>query len=335
MTGLVTIPTTDLAAGDVLLYRGTGWLAKAIRLFDGTEVNHAGLFVDPEVVEALGQGVVRQGLDQSLADREFVLARRLKQAVPLSPVCAKGLSFVGTRYAFEQLLLLAVLSLTRKPKVTPVLRFLVRRVLDAAVGLLNEMIQRAAGARSEPMICSELVYRSFDEAVPGPDDLYSLRISDLPAGAAAVASIGRAATADRPRGRGISPDSLLAWASSSSTRVWSAASPAPAIASQPEKTTIADVEATVREYLDEVTGKAPATATLDAAKSVGDQDLRQAIDRFAAAYHQLDMKRTGAVTAALPGEPLQHLLKTAADFVTPGDLLRTESLFTVGYVQLP
>lgn len=332
MTGLVTIPTTDLAAGDVLLYRGTGWLAKAIRLFDGTEVNHAGLFVDPEVVEALGQGVVRQGLDQSLADREFVLARRLKQAVPLSPVCAKGLSFVGTRYAFEQLLLLAVLSLTRKPKVTPVLRFLVRRVLDAAVGLLNEMIQRAAGARSEPMICSELVYRSFDEAVPGPDDLYSrLRIGDLPAGATAVASIA----ADRPRGRGISPDSLLAWASSSSTRVWSAASPAPAIASQPEKTTIADVEATVREYLDEVMGKAPVTATLDAAKSVADQDLRQAIDRFATAYHQLDMKRTGAVTAALPGEPLQHLLKTAANFVTPGDLLRTESLFTVGYVHLP
>lgn len=334
MTGLVTIPTTDLAAGDVLLYRGTGWLAKAIRLFDGTEVNHAGLFVGPEVVEALAQGVVKQGLNQSLADREFVLARRLKQAVPLSPVCAKGLSFVGTRYAFEQLLLLAVLSLTRKPKVTPVLRFLVRRVLDAAVGLLNEMIQRAAGARSEPMICSELVYRSFDEAVPGPDDLYSLRISDLPAGAAAVASVGRAAAADRPRGRGISPDSLLAWASSSSTRVWSVASPAPAIASQPEKTTIAEVEATIREYLDEVMGKAPVTATLDA-KSVGDQDLRQAIDRFATAYHQLDMKRTGAVTAAAPGEAFQHLLKTAADFVTPGDLLRTESLFTVGYVQLP
>jgi len=49
-----SIPGSALCAGDVLLYRGTGMISRAIQKLDGTDVSHAGLYLgNGEVGEAL------------------------------------------------------------------------------------------------------------------------------------------------------------------------------------------------------------------------------------------------------------------------------------------
>jgi hypothetical protein len=171
-----TVPPGALRPADVLLYEGTGWLARLIRFFDGTDFNHAGLCIgDGSVAEAQAPGVIRQGVEPSVAGRVKVLVRRLKRDVSLDPVVVRGLQVVdeGHRYAFEQLLLLAFLGLTRKLKATPILKTLLRKVLDRAASVATGIV--AAG--KEPMICSEFVYRCYDEALPEAADVYSLEVN--------------------------------------------------------------------------------------------------------------------------------------------------------------
>ncbi len=49
----------ELRPGDVILYRGNSFLARAIRFFDGTIVNHAGIYLGGGFIsEALRMGAV-------------------------------------------------------------------------------------------------------------------------------------------------------------------------------------------------------------------------------------------------------------------------------------
>lgn len=333
----------DLKPGDVVLYRGDSLLARLIRLFDGTDVSHAGIFVgDGSIGEAIAEGVVSRPVDESLADHDWVVIRRLKEGAPLDPVVgrAKAIIAEGHRYAYEQLLLLAVLAASRKLKITPVLRFLIRKILDAAATVLNKFIAGATGSK-EPMICSEFVFRCYDEALPPASDVYSLEINRI-GSVSAVAPSGVAAVTRPGRGRGVSPDSLLAWSALRTPAIasWSAAPPALAVAggAPPEEVGEADLEALVKQYLAEVSGQAP-QAALAATLVVSDADLQAALERFAVAFARAS--GGAAATAALAASPvgvatasLGQLQKTASDFVTPGDLLMTESLFTLGKIPL-
>ncbi len=39
------IEKKDVTSGDIILYHGNSLLAKLIQFFDGTEMNHAGIFL--------------------------------------------------------------------------------------------------------------------------------------------------------------------------------------------------------------------------------------------------------------------------------------------------
>ena len=319
-----TVAVGALRPGDVLLYQGTGWLARLIRFFDGTDFNHAGLCLgDGSVAEAQAPGVIRQGVEPSIAGRVKVLVRRLKQDVPsLDPVVGRGLQIVdeGHRYAFEQLLLLALLGLTRKLKATPILRTLLRKTLDRAAAVATGII----GAGREPMICSEFVYRCYDEALPEAADVYSLEVNPFPRGAPPA---GRRAAAAAPvRGRGVHPDSFLAWrlaaglAAPRQRGLRAAGPPTP-----PSDEELAEL---AERYLAEACGEAVRAR----APRVADSDLAASIDNFALS---LQPKRRTRLPEPLAREvAVRDLLATAPDFVTPGDLLSTESLFSVGELDL-
>lgn len=319
-----TVPPGALRPADVLLYEGTGWLARLIRFFDGTDFNHAGLCIgDGSVAEAQAPGVIRQGVEPSVAGRVKVLVRRLKRDVSLDPVVVRGLQVVdeGHRYAFEQLLLLAFLGLTRKLKATPILKTLLRKVLDRAASVATGIV--AAG--KEPMICSEFVYRCYDEALPEAADVYSLEVNPFPRGVPPLAR--RAAVSVRGRGRGVHPDSLLAWRLAagpvppSPRGLRRAAPPAP-----PSDEELAEL---AERYLAEARGEAVRAR----APRVADADLAASIDNFALS---LQPKRRARLPEPLAREvAVRELLATVPDFVTPGDLLQTESLFSVGELELP
>ena len=67
-----------LVQGDILLYRSRSLVGRAIRLFDGSPVNHAGLYLgNDRVGEALAGGLVNQAFDESLSGNEWVTYHRL------------------------------------------------------------------------------------------------------------------------------------------------------------------------------------------------------------------------------------------------------------------
>ena len=218
-----TVGIGDLLAGDVLLYRGTGFVSRGIQFFDGAEVSHAGVYVGDELVgEAIASGLERQKIQKSVVGSEWVKVYRLKDMpADTSPVLDKANEYLdqGPRYGYEQLLLLAFLCMTRKFKVTPSLSVLIRNVLDAGVGVLTRMLSQG----KEPMICSEFVYRAYDEALPEVDDPYSLRINEMVRamlGATPGVATRSGVPLSIPRGQGVHPESLLAFLSSESSSAW-------------------------------------------------------------------------------------------------------------------
>jgi hypothetical protein len=174
------VSPTQLQAGDVLLYHGSGLISDLIRKFDGSDYSHAALYNGVAVVEAIGSGITARGLKESVAGAKYVDVYRFvsgdgqhhlgDQGYSPEPILETAAGFVATadRYAYEQILLLALLASTRRiPLISdiPFLQWLLRNVLDNAAELLSKLI--AAG--KEPMICSELVYRCYTQSGPQYD----------------------------------------------------------------------------------------------------------------------------------------------------------------------
>ena len=308
----------DLAPGDVLLYRGASDLSAAIRFFDGSEVSHASVHLGRgQIAEALGTGLARRGLAASLADADWTLVLRLKDPpTQMTPVRKRALRFVaeGHRYAYEQIVLLAFLCLTRRLPAAPALRSFVRGVLDAAAAALAKQV--AAG--SEPMICSEFVYRCYDEAVHRPDDAYSIVI-EHGGSARGRARSARSTAASRP---GVHPQSLLG---TLQRAPGSARANRAAMESRTPPPTVRDLEKQFSKYLMQVRSGVRAPAP-----TLEDPKLAAATVRFAAAFAPA---AAGARQRRRSSSTIETLFATAADFVTPGDLLRSESLITLGRLQ--
>jgi len=312
-----SITAAMLLPAEVLLYRGTGWLSKAIRFFDGTDVSHSSLFLagtTPSVAEAVSQGLIERPLATSVADSEWVLARRLKtRPADVAPVLARARSYVsqGNRYGYEQILLLAFLCLIRKPKITPVFKLLLTSVLEKASSLLLKLTAKG----KQPMICSEFVFRSYDEALPDALDLFSLSIRRE------VTPEGIRQPAARVKVDRVHPESVLAAVMEQHRPRRRAVSEEAAVPVNPTPL--------IQRYLREV--KEPGTEAV-APVAVADAEVTAAVTRFAAAWQKAKEAGAGQVSpeSADPGRALTHLYRTAADFVTPGDLLKTESLMTLG-----
>lgn len=158
------VKMSDLKAGDILLYHGTkSWISKAICKLDGTEYNHAALYYENnKVLEVVAKGVVENNIDTSIYDSDHVTVLRLKpEQADMQPVVAVTKNYLDTRYADEQLLLLVVICLFRKIKMNKIMAKIIEFILQkAAVLLLN--IFGIDGKTA--LICSELVYRSYNEA---------------------------------------------------------------------------------------------------------------------------------------------------------------------------
>jgi len=322
-----------LVPGDVLLYKGTSLISRAIQFFDGTDFSHAALCLGDGVVgEAVSEGLVRRPYPVG-ASGTWVQAHRLKDDVPLQPVVEVANAYLdqGNRYGYEQLLLLAMLCLTRKLRFAPTVRQLVRRVLDDAAALLTRLISQ----NREPTICSEFVYRAYDEALPAPNDVYTLWIATprIP-GAPSFGAAGPSPA----RGQGIHPQSLLALYASSAGGAWTEPREpgvgfgAPALAGgEPDARDLDDL---IGSYLEETQAGPGAVPPSFAGPPAGLDDLLNAAQRFAVAFHAATYRGEVTFGAPVPTATLSRALSlAAADFVTPGDLYKTQSLFPLGRIE--
>jgi len=338
-----TLGIEELRPGDILLHRGTSFVSRGIQLFDGSPVSHASLYLgEGRIGEAVAHGLVENDYRTSFHGNEWVKAYRLVNApADMSPVLRVARRYLdqGNRYGFEQIVILAVLSTTRKIKITPVLRRLLRTLLDAAAAELSALFR----AGKEPMICSEFVYRAYDE-VEAPDPAaYAIKIPGmLPLPQGAPAAPAAPMTLAASEGRGVHPESLAALLGTAASRAWlegpTAAAPvalgAPmTLAARPPSKRALNRQ--LEAYLQEVEMGESATAR----RQVSMEELRAAMDRFAVALYEAKGGPSPAGAPAATRAPAAarsaayaYLFRAAADFVTPRDLYTTDSLELLGTV---
>jgi hypothetical protein len=190
---------SDLKAGDVLLYRGTSFLSDLIRLFDGGDYSHASIYDGQNIMEALGQGITVDPVSQSVVGAKYVDVYRFigdggnhlgDDAYPPAPLLGRIQYYEQNRqrYAYEQILLLAILASTRRIPVIswiPGLSIIVRNILDNAA----DVLARIMAAGQEPVICSELVYRCYSEADAGGKYRLAIRGADVMGSRATFAAL--------------------------------------------------------------------------------------------------------------------------------------------------
>lgn len=308
----------EIQPGDVLLFHGHSFVSWAIRWFDGTDVNHAAIALDVDTMgEAVGSGLRADPIDPAIKDNDRTYVRRLPSGPGMAPVVVKANEFLsnGVPYAYQELMLLAVLSLSRRlPTTNLMLRAIIRTTLDKAAELLNSLVDRGR----DLMICSEYVYRCYDEA---GDPAFHLAIGTT---AAAAAPDEDGTLLAWMRGR---PDPPLAPGIAAGTTrdpgevaAQAGAELEPMIAELAEEQSPHEAEALA---------PFPALAAPAAAALVSDDELHEAAVRFRDA---LNSARVGSLGSALSAAPAWDLFQTVSDFVTPGDLLRCPSLVTVSTV---
>lgn len=335
-----TLNKTEVMPGDIVLYHGDSLLAKLIQFFDGTEMNHAAIYLGEGMVgEALAGGLKRRTLEESLSDDEYVLVRRLKtDPGTIDPVVNKARDYlaIGNRYGFEQIFLLAFLGLTRKLQVNPFLGWLLRKIFDQAAAWLMDQ------GHKQPMICSEFAYRCYDEALPVAHDPYALDIAPFPApfseGPPGVKSFPAAFL--NPN---VHRDSLLAWTEDVTTRRSRSGSnvllhsiPKTKLSAEERKIAAMPLETLAKNYLEEA--KKPLAGSRSLEASLRSPEMLGDIYRFSQALwasnrgqgtKAVKPKKTVRGDSEVP-EALENLFQTAADFVTPGDLYGCHDLFSVG-----
>lgn len=331
----------DLRPGDVMLYQGTALVSKAIILFDGRPVSHAALHLgNGQIGEAVGEGVVQKALPHTFDQEAWAAVRRL--ATPpntFQPVLDRAGFYLSRhdRYAYEQVLLLAFLGISRRIPVNGITAILLRKILDSAAEVLNRLASLITAGGKEPMICSEFVYRCYEEAKPEKGDVYALKVG--PSLAAKKAIAARAAQGDptkraidSTRGRGIERGSLLEVVSDEK---FAFAAPVLRLGARADAGSGRSLDQLIVEYQRQ-------GATTDGPLPVT-QDLHASLAQFAYALHRAQAVtkapagrsgRRGAATLAAaapdPATAVANLFATVKDFVTPGDLYESQSLVTVG-----
>jgi len=174
---LPSLTVLDLKRGDVLLYRGSSLVAGLIRLFDGGDYSHASVYEgEGNVVEALSDGLTRNPTNESVGGSLPVDVFRYTNlkgitlgdaALPPDPINHEIDLYMSDahRYAYEDILLLALLTATRRLPIgwAAGQQLILRNILDSAAQVVAKLIAQ----RREPLICSEFVYRIFDEADAG------------------------------------------------------------------------------------------------------------------------------------------------------------------------
>lgn len=327
---------TDLQPGDVLLYSGQSLIGKLIRALDGTEATHAGIFLSGgNVGEALmvgRPGINANPIETSIEGTNWVEVRRLPTEKlarqPLMDVANRYIA-EGNRYAYAEVLLVATICLTRKLNLND---RLLGRIAFGLMNKANRWIAEMVDQDKEPMICSEFVYRCYDEALDADDDPYSLTILSQ-AGILTrrrsrrwLRRLAMTASADKEIPT-VHPESLLGRLMNDPPKLQHMTKAADPSVAPTEQISDIELEALIATYLHEPQATQPMRAS--AVPEVSQKDLERAASDFSASLLASDERRYGISQ----NEPMAARVATAvADFVTPGDLLKSPSLSYVGRI---
>lgn len=164
----------DLSPGDVLLHLGRGDLSELIAWAGDGQYSHAAMVLDAQyLIEAGASGVVEVALRdrlQQVQSYHYIDAFRRRQPAPLPSSDVDALrdaarSYLGRGYPMDQLIQLGLACAVRnKLSDDPTLRLILRIAVDSFLASDDDRV-----------VCSELVYRCFDEAATEP--AHALRLA--------------------------------------------------------------------------------------------------------------------------------------------------------------
>lgn len=164
---------------DILAFHSHSVIGKAIQMCTDSKYNHVALYIgNGRVLHAVGQGLLIQDLKEAWESSDKFIdvyryhapgngtALTYKQKDKLIEIANKYYS-QRERYAFEALIILAIVTELRHNT-----GFLGRKLIDSAFNALTDAFEDG----KEPVICSEIIYRIFDESgIPArilPEGLY-------------------------------------------------------------------------------------------------------------------------------------------------------------------
>lgn len=167
----------DLKPCDVLLFQGTSPLARLIRLLDHGVYSHAAIYIGqndkdiPYMAEMHNSGLICRPLNISKIDNiASVDVYRYfddkgEEALNTSPILKRANYYIktGEDYAYDEMLLLALLCSTRRiPSGSAEFEQLLDSFLEDGLDIIADFLVK----KQKPMICSEFVYRCYAEASP-------------------------------------------------------------------------------------------------------------------------------------------------------------------------
>ena len=182
------VDASVLKSGDILLSAGKGITTYGVKLFTTSPVSHAALYVgEGDLVEAVGEGVRRRSLEESLDEESVVVAFRRPDLTPeqARQIADFADAQIGKKYNHVGVLLHAPFSLERKLCELPVLPTLVR---DACLRGIAAIQLGAVSNKS--FFCSQFLVEAYRSAgVPitdadprwiSPADILHMREGDVP-----------------------------------------------------------------------------------------------------------------------------------------------------------
>ena len=115
----VTFEPGQLHAGDCVLFEGTAFLSRGIKLFSGSRWSHAAIFVgDGYIIEACAPGVEKNLLAPLIKQAKSIAVMRVPDLTMDQAELMKGAAYamisVGMKYDFVNLVSLAPYFLLRK-----------------------------------------------------------------------------------------------------------------------------------------------------------------------------------------------------------------------------
>lgn len=326
---------------NILCYRSDDLVARAIRFFDDAEVDHTGLLINADTVgESVGgEGLVQRSLKDSMAaKRERADVMELASPPPsMDPVLAKANELLskGADYAYGQIALLAGICFLRRIDES---RPLMRRLAKAAIDRAAAFVRWCQSNGKQPMICSEFVYRCYDEAVDHDNNPYSIEIDESRTAGSRHRLLGRRRRKQAATSSGIPSDSILGRLKKEHGDL-TAALTLPRVHTIVPPTTVSDEEfdSLVKACLAESSGGEPNAAShmLEPKPEVTMEDIRRSIADFGIALcsaSKSGFRHDEVDPSSLPPLAARAIEGFSADFVTPGDLHNSRSLTTVGKV---
>jgi uncharacterized protein YycO len=141
-----------LEPADIIVSAGIGAVSETIKVVTRSHVSHTSLFIgDGEVIEAVGEGVVKRSLSKALEDHNLAVAYRVQT---MNPSAAKQIIHIASQWIGKK-------YDTRGAGAAGARNIMVCVLADAIVPFSCEIADAGGFKSSSKFYCSQLVLEAY------------------------------------------------------------------------------------------------------------------------------------------------------------------------------